>query len=176
MNVVVVPPNPGWAKAFEGEAQQIMAALGGIVEGIHHIGSTAIIGIPAKPVIDILLVVGDMEALDQRSPEMQYLGYEVMGEFGIPGRRYFRKDGPGGVRSHQVHAFHSTSDHVVRHLAFRDFMNANPNLATAYGELKVRLALEHPHDIQAYMLGKDAFIKENERKALRWIEDANRNA
>lgn len=175
MHVLVVPPNPGWAKAFEAEARQIMSALGRVAEEIHHIGSTAIIGIPAKPVIDILLVVGDLEALDQRSPEMRNLGYEVMGECGIPGRRYFRKDGPDGVRCRHVHAFHSGSEHVVRHLAFRDFMNAHPQLATAYGELKMRLAAEHPRDIQAYMMGKDGFIKENELKALRWIGDANRD-
>ncbi|HJV91513.1 MAG TPA: GrpB family protein [Holophagaceae bacterium] len=174
MTVVVVPPNPGWANAFAAEAHRIMAALEGVAEGIHHIGSTAIHGIPAKPVIDILLAVGDLKALDQRSTALEDLGYEVMGEFGIPGRRYFRKEGPGGVRTHQVHAFHAMSEHLVRHIAFRDFMNAHRDLALAYGDLKVRLALEHPNDMQAYMSGKDGFIKENELKALTWIRHANR--
>lgn len=176
MTVLVVPPNPEWANAYASEAQQIKLALGSLAEAIHHIGSTAIIGIPAKPVIDILLAVADLAALDQRNAAMQHLGYEVMGEFGIPGRRYFRKAGPDGVRTHQVHAFQSGSEHLLRHVAFRDFMNAYPVLATAYGELKTRLALQHPQDIQAYMMGKDGFIKESEGKALKWMQDADRKA
>jgi GrpB-like predicted nucleotidyltransferase (UPF0157 family) len=100
---------------------------------------------------------------------MERLGYEAMGEFGIEGRRYFRRDDPTGRRTHQVHAFAHDSPQLTRHLAFRDFMRAHRELADRYGELKLRLAAAHPHDMQAYMDGKDGFIKEMQARALEWL-------
>ena len=164
----MVAHEPEWAKEFEAEAKQIGLALGDLVVGLHHIGSTAIPGICAKPIIDILLEVEDAVELDGRSSTMEGLGYEPMGEFGIPGRRYFRKDSASGVRTHQVHAFGAGSPEIERHLAFRDYMIAHPVEAQMYGCLKQRLALEHPDDIEAYMDGKDSFIKEHEAKAIAW--------
>ena len=135
---------------------------------IHHIGSTSIPGIHAKPVIDMLAVVADLAAVDRRAADMQGLGYEAMGELGIAGRRYFRRDDAAGRRTHQVHAFQDRSPHVKRHLAFRDFMRAHPELANEYARLKRKLAAAHPNDIDAYMDGKDGFIKEMEARALAW--------
>ena len=135
---------------------------------LHHIGSTAISGIPAKPIIDILMEVTELQSLDEMSPAIESLGYEVMGEYGIPRRRYFRRNDASGTRTHQIHAFEVGSGEVNRHLAFRDYMRAHPTAAQAYGELKLRLAGQHPHDIEAYMDGKDAFIKTNETLAVLW--------
>ncbi|HEX3870404.1 MAG TPA: GrpB family protein [Pirellulales bacterium] len=90
------------------------------------------------------------------------------GEFGIEGRRYFRRDDAAGVRTHHVHAFQIGSHHIARHLAFRDFLRAHPALAMEYSDLKRRLAEAHPHDIDAYMDGKDAFVKAMEARALAW--------
>src|ERR671921_2732344 len=101
--VEVVPHNPRWREAFEAEARQVAAALGENVVAIHHIGSTAIPNIYAKPVIDLLVEVRDITEADGRSSAMESLGYEVMGEYGIPGRRYFRKDDRQGVRTHNLH-------------------------------------------------------------------------
>jgi GrpB-like predicted nucleotidyltransferase (UPF0157 family) len=112
--------------------------------------------------------VEDIVELDDRSSSMEEFGYEAMGEFGIPGRRYFRKNNASGVRTHQVHAFEADSPEVKRHLVFRDYMIAHPVEAQMYGELKQRLAREHPDDIEAYMDGKDPFIKEQEAKAIAW--------
>jgi len=145
-----------------------MAALGPVVLAVHHIGSTAIPGICAKPVIDMLAVVADLTAVDRRTAEMEQLGYEVMGELGIAGRRYFRRDDSAGRRTHQIHAFGDGSPHVTRHLAFRDFMRASPAFADQYGNLKRELAEANPHDMHAYMDGKDSFIKEVEARALEW--------
>jgi GrpB-like predicted nucleotidyltransferase (UPF0157 family) len=89
-------------------------------------------------------------------------GYDGMGEFGIEGRRYFRRDDSAGRRTNQIHAYAEGSPHVRRHLAFRDFMRTHPTLAGQYGELKRRLAEAHPHDMEAYMDGKNDFIKEME--------------
>ena len=166
--VEVVPHDPQWRDAFEAEAKHVAAALSGNVVAVHHIGSTAIPDIYAKPVIDLLVEVRHITEVDVRSSAMESLGYEVMGEFGIPGRRYFRKDDREGIRTHQVHAFEAGSAEVERHLAFRDYMIAHPGDAQKYGELKKRLAEEHPQSIDGYMDGKDGFIKEIDQKAARW--------
>jgi GrpB-like predicted nucleotidyltransferase (UPF0157 family) len=166
--VEVVPHDPRWRNAFEAEAKHVAAALGANAVAIHHIGSTSIPGIHAKPVLDLLVEVTDVAELDARSSAMESLGYQVMGEYGIPGRRYFRKDDRNGTRTHQVHAFRAGSGEVRRHLAFRDYMIAHPADARAYGELKRKLADEHPRDMNAYMDGKDGFIKEMERRAADW--------
>lgn len=166
--VQVVPYDLSWKHNFKVEAEQITSALGDIVVAIHHIGSTAIPGVYAKPIIDCLLEVDDILRLDSRTSVMEALGYEAMGEFGLSGRRYFRKDDAQGVRTHHVHAYEAGSSEVQRHLAFRDYMIASPSAAQAYSDLKRRLARDHPYDTQAYMDGKDAFVKEHEARAVAW--------
>ena len=167
--IAVVPYDPTWPREFGRSSGEVVTALGANLLAIHHIGSTSIPGIHAKPVIDMLAVVANLGAVDQRTAAMEELGYEAMGEFGIEGRRYFRRDNSTGHRTHQIHAFAEGSPHVRRHLAFRDFMRAHPTLAGQYGELKRRLAEAHPHDMEAYMDGKDGFIKEMESRALEWV-------
>jgi len=171
--VEVVPHDPRWRNAFEAEANHIAAALGENVVAIHHIGSTAISNIYAKPVVDLLVEVRDITEVDGRSSAMETLGYEVKGEFGIPGRRYFRKDNQGGIRTHQIHAFEVGSAEVERHLAFRDYMIAHPGDAQEYSELKMKLAEEHPQSMDGYVDGKDGFIKEIDRRAARWRTSQN---
>jgi GrpB-like predicted nucleotidyltransferase (UPF0157 family) len=166
--VEVVPHDPRWRDAFESEAKHVAAALGENVVAVHHIGSTAISNIYAKPIIDLLVEVRDIAEVDGRGSEMESLGYEVMGEYGIPGRRYFRKDSQEGIRTHHIHAFGAGSAEAERHLAFRDYMLAHPGDAQRYSELKRRLAEEHPRSPDGYMDGKDGFIKEMDRRAARW--------
>src|SRR5215218_10282056 len=107
--VEVVAHNRQWRAAFETEAKDVAAALGENVVAIHHIGSTAIPDIYAKPVIDLLVEVREITEVDGRSSAMESLGYEVMGEYGIHGRRYFRKDNQEGIRTHHIHAFKAGS-------------------------------------------------------------------
>jgi GrpB-like predicted nucleotidyltransferase (UPF0157 family) len=166
--VEVVPHDPRWRDAFETEAKHVAAALGENVVAIHHIGSTAIPNIYAKPIVDLLVEVRDIVEVDGRSPAMESLGYEVMGEYGIPGRRYFRKDNREGIRTHHIHAFEAGSAEVERHLAFRDYMIAHDGEAQRYSELKRKLAEEHSQSIDGYMDGKDGFIKEMNRRAAQW--------
>jgi GrpB-like predicted nucleotidyltransferase (UPF0157 family) len=166
--VEVVPHDLRWRNAFKAEAKYVAAALGENVVAIHHIGSTAIPNIYAKPVVDLLVEVRDITEVDSRSSAMESLGYEVMDEYGIPGRRYFRKDNREGIRTHNIHAFEIGSAEVERHLAFRDYMIAHPGDAQRYSELKRKLAEEHPQSIDGYMDGKDGFIKEMDRRAAQW--------
>ncbi len=161
----MVPHDAKWRQEFQQEAKDISDALGTNVAAVHHIGSTAIPGIHAKPVLDLLLVVQDIGALDEKQARMEAMGYEALGEFGIPGRRYFRRDNPFGERTHQIHAFENGSPQIKRHLAFRDYMIDNPDAAQNYSDLKRELAAKYPDDIESYMDGKDEFIKEIDRRA-----------
>jgi GrpB-like predicted nucleotidyltransferase (UPF0157 family) len=135
---------------------------------IHHIGSTSIAGIFAKPIVDMLVEATNLREVDSRNDQMKSLGYEVMGECGIPGRRYFRKDNAVGDRIHNVHTFLAGTPDVTRHLAFRDFMRAHPAHARQYSDLKRNLARAHPESIEKYMDGKDSFIKDMEERATKW--------
>ncbi len=169
IRVEVVSHNPIWRNEFERESKQVTSALGENVVLIHHMGSTAIPNIYAKPVIDLLVEVNDITQVDEHSSEMEAVGYEAMGEFGIPGRRFFRKDNKAGVRTHHVHAFEAASPEIERHLAFRDYMMAHPEDAQRYSELKRALVKKlHESDIDGYMDGKDGFIKEMEKRAVAW--------
>jgi GrpB-like predicted nucleotidyltransferase (UPF0157 family) len=166
--VEVVPHDPKWQEMFKVESNRVREALGENVVAVHHIGSTAIPCIYAKPIIDLLVEVKDITKVDGQDTSMESLGYEVMGEFGISGRRYFRKDNQEGIRTHQIHIFTVGSDQVKRHLAFRDYMIAHPEDAQNYSELKRSLARKYPTNIDGYMDGKDEFIRDIDKKATQW--------
>ena len=167
--VEVVPHNPSWHQEFARESKLVATVLGNNFITIHHIGSTSIPNIYAKPIIDMLVEVSNIEEVDKYHIEMVGLGYEAMGEFGIPGRRYFRKE-INNIRTHHLHTFQVNSPDVARHLYFRDYMKAHPEDAKKYSDLKRELARQFPHDIESYMDGKDGFIKEMEIKARNWSE------
>ena len=166
MEVTVTEDNPDWPDLFSAEAAELSRVFGDQLLQIHHIGSTSVPGLKAKPIIDIMPVVKDIRAVDELNDRMEELGYEAMGEFGIPGRRYFRKG--GDRRTHQVHVFETGSPNIRRHLAFRDFLRAHPEEARNYGELKAALAQLYPNDIQGYMAGKHGYIQRVEAEALSW--------
>ncbi|MEH1825871.1 MAG: GrpB family protein [Nostoc sp.] len=168
MKIEVVPHDSTWRSKFDHESKRVALILGENLVAIHHIGSTAIPHIYAKPIIDLLVEVENIAKLDDCSLGMEALDYEVMGEFGIPGRRFFRKNNIIGTRTHHIHIFTAKSSEVKRHLAFRDYMNAHPKDAQKYSELKRELAKQYPNDIIGYMDGKDEFIKEIQSKALVW--------
>jgi len=168
MSVRVVPYDPNWPSAFADEAVRLADAMGEVAEAVHHIGSTSIPGIFAKPIIDILVEASDLALVDQLQEAMELIGYEALGEFGIPGRRYFRRTAPDGTRTHHLHVFERGSDGAVRHLVFRDYLIAHPEFAHRYSDLKRELAKAHPDDMELYMDGKDEFIKAKQRAALEW--------
>ncbi|WP_289355271.1 GrpB family protein [Paenibacillus sp. S-12] len=167
MNVTVTKYNDDWNRMFEDEAQKIKTIFGDELTDIHHIGSTSVFGLQAKPIIDLMPVVKDIGKIDAFNEQMTELGYECMGEYGIKGRRYFRKGGEH--RTHHVHVFQADNkEDIQRHLAVRDYLRAHPQEAEQYGNLKEKLASQHPTDIEAYMDGKDSFVKNLEKKALDW--------
>ncbi|MEO9128291.1 MAG: GrpB family protein [Microcoleus sp.] len=154
IKVEVVPHYPSWRDAFEAESKQMALALTENAIAIHHIGSTAISQIHAKPIIDLLVVVKDIIKVDTQNSAMEALGYEAMGDFGISGRRFFRKGNEAGIRTQHIHTFEVNSPQIERHLAFRDYMIFYPEYAQQYSELKQQLANKYHDNIQGYMDGK----------------------
>lgn len=167
MEVKVVPYNPDWERMYRQESFCLRNILRNELVAIYHIGSTSVPGLAAKPIIDIMPVVKDINRIDRLNLEFERLGYECMGEFGISGRRYFRKGGDN--RTHQMHVFQQDNrTDIDRHLAVRDYLRTHPSEAAHYGALKQGLALRFPHDIEGYCDGKDGFMKQLEAKALAW--------
>ena len=117
-----------------------------------------------------MLEVSSLVDLDEKADRLENLGYEVMGEFGITGRRYFRKG--QATRTHHIHAFVVRDPHIARHLAFRDYLIAHQEIATQYGKLKTQLAATFANDNDGYCTGKDDFVKYHEAEALNWIRDS----
>lgn len=163
--VHLLPYDFRWTEEFARESSAISRALGRVLIAIHHIGSTAIPGIHAKPIIDMLAVTSDIALLDESASRLQALGYDALGEFGIPGRRYFRKNNPAEVRTHHIHVFEAGSPQIARHLAFRDFLQAHPDDARRYDALKRRLAELYPRGTADYTQGKESFIHDIDARA-----------
>ena len=159
----VVEYDPQWVAAFEMEAA-MLARIFGQRAHVHHIGSTSVPGLTAKPIIDILIVLDHTDDIDSFNPSMEALGYRVRGEGldalvpGTPGRFYFTKD-TNGVRSHHVHVCAKGHGDILDKLAFRDYLRTNESVALAYADLKQRLAANHDFDNIGYMRGKDDFVK-----------------
>ncbi|MBO0438821.1 GrpB family protein [Candidatus Enterococcus ikei] len=169
--VEVVDAKKDWKNQFKHEEKQLESIFTNEMVAIYHIGSTAIEGIKAKPVIDIMMVVLDIEKVDNYNHAMEQLGYNCLGENGMFKRRFFIKG--GDQRSHHIHVFQIGNPEIDRHLAFRDFLNNHREDAEAYSRLKSKLAEQFPYDIQAYIDGKDAFIKAIDRKAIVWKKEKN---
>lgn len=152
--IQVLPYNPEWPAIFAAEAKLLQQALGNNCLHIHHIGSTSVPNLAAKPIIDILPIVKDIQTVDKATSSMQALGYEAKGEFGIAFRRYFQKGDP---RTHNVHIYQEDDPEIDRYLKFRDWMRSHPSDAAQYAQLKLELAATS-RDILQYCNGKDAFV------------------
>lgn len=166
-HVIVTKYNPAWPQMFENEAKIIKEILGENCIAIHHIGSTSIVGLDAKPIIDIMPVVESLDAVDAVASEFEKIGYVYMGEYGITGRRYLYKG--ANEHTHHIHIFSKNdNENITRHLAFRDYLNKHDDEKEAYANLKKELAKKYPNDIEGYCDGKDAFVKKYQAEALKY--------
>ncbi len=154
-SVIVIPHNPLWKSAFIEESSRLMANLPQLK--LHHIGSTAIEGLDAKPILDIMGEVTSVNQADLMKPELEKLGYEWKGEYGIPGRRYCVLY-EGNIALVHLHILESTSLEFKNHLKFRDCLNQNKALREKYNQLKHNL-INSGSTREAYTEGKSEFIQ-----------------
>jgi GrpB-like predicted nucleotidyltransferase (UPF0157 family) len=149
--------NPEWANIFSVAANEIKLILKENCIQIHHIGSTAIPNIYAKPIVDVLPVVKDISLVDSLNHEFEKLGYVCMGEYGISGRRFYWKSKT--KRTLNIHLFEEGAPELKRNLLFKDFMLEHDDYAQAYSLLKQSLAEVFPRDIENYVNGKSSFVQ-----------------
>lgn len=166
--VELVPHDAAWAERAVREAARIQGALGDVVLVVHHIGSTSIPGILAKPIIDLMPIVRSLELLDAHESDVRALGYDWRGEFGIAGRRFCPLDDANGKRIVHVHFFAPDSPEIEPNLAFRDYLRTHPDEARAYEVEKQRAARLHPNEPIAYTDEKGAWIRAAKARALAW--------
>ena len=158
--VKILPYNSNWPNLFEEGALKIRQALGENCTEIHHIGSTSVPGLDAKPIIDMIPVVQNILRVDsvQVIANMKELGFMAKGENGIPFRRFFCST------SANIHVFEKSSPEIEHHLTFRNYLRQNPSVCQEYAALKKKLAVKHPYDVNQYSLGKSTFITNVERE------------
>ena len=160
IEVKLEPHNKSWKSLFNEEAANINQALGENCIEIHHIGSTSIPDIYAKPIIDIMPVVKDLGKVNLYNPNMENIGYTIKGEYGFFMRRFFVKE-----NAFHVHVFEQGSSEIDRHIKFKHWMINNVNDKNAYQNLKQELAIKYKHDRTAYAIAKTAFVSNIERKS-----------
>ena len=180
--VHLVEHDPYWGE----RAQSLMAMLAPLhppLLRLYHVGSTAIPGILAKPVIDIVGVASSMAALDAAADGARALGLGWHGEFGVDGRRFCTLDAAvaagkdaggknaGGERIANFHFYAAGSRHIKLQVAFRDYLRAHGDVAAAYADEKRRIRALHPDDSVAYSAEKGPFIRALLDKALAWHSD-----
>ncbi len=152
---------------FEVEAARLAPAFGATLLEIRHIGSTAIPGIKAKPVIDLLAIVRDIREVDRSTSRIVSLGYEARGDLGIAGRRLFTK-WAFYTPTHNAHCYQEGDPEIRDRLDFADYLRAHPLRAAEYSRLKEALAEKFPRDISSYVRGKTSFVEETLKLAEAW--------
>jgi GrpB-like predicted nucleotidyltransferase (UPF0157 family) len=147
-----------WSRSFVEERDRICAALGQIILAIEHVGSTAIPGLCAKPVVDIAIGIEDLEIGRQCIWPLAQLGYEYKGDAGIAGQHFFAK-GPPENRTHYVHVEPLNGVLWHNHILFRDYLRVHSEVALSYGQLKRTLAEQYKKDRDTYTAEKNPFIE-----------------
>jgi GrpB-like predicted nucleotidyltransferase (UPF0157 family) len=162
--VSLVDYSPEWPRLFEQERAALAAAQGSAVLAIEHIGSTAVPGLPAKPIIDIAAAVPDLGAVGSLVGPLAALGYRHLGEYGLPGRHFFEKGAPV---THHLHVVGEGSAHWRVWRLFRDYLRVNAAEAERYAKFKGKLAARHAEDRDTYTRSKSEFVNAALQKAGR---------
>jgi GrpB-like predicted nucleotidyltransferase (UPF0157 family) len=157
--VELTPFQHGWAQLFDEEAVRLRQLCGSRIEQIEHVGSTAIPGMPAKPIIDMMAAVPTMALGESLISLIESNGYEYRPEDSWS-ERVFLANGPRSCRTHHLSLTVTDSEYWRDHLLFRDYLRKNPAQMAAYGRLKRDLAERFAADRRAYTEGKYAFVQE----------------
>jgi GrpB-like predicted nucleotidyltransferase (UPF0157 family) len=166
--VILAAYDPEWPHMAARLADDLRV-LDATLQSVHHIGSTAVPGLIAKPIIDLVPLVKSLADLDLKRPQVEALGYGWHGEYGIEGRRFCTLCDDTGTRIAHLHFFAADSPHAERHIAFRDYLRAYPHVADAYAAEKRRARDLHPDDSNAYASEKSAWVRAAETKAFEWF-------
>ena len=167
-NVVISGYNSGWPEIFRQEKEHLLRCLPtGLIRRIEHYGSTAVPGLAAKPIIDMLVEVTDLDETKARvAPILEAQGYDYFwrptsGDDVPPFYAWFiKRDSDKGARTHHIHMITDAPDFALhwKALLFRDYLIEHPHVAREYERLKRRLAETHPNDREAYTSGKSEFV------------------
>jgi GrpB-like predicted nucleotidyltransferase (UPF0157 family) len=160
--ITVEDYDPLWPEKFETLRSRIAQVLHGLATAIEHVGSTAVSGLAAKPIIDIDILLGADADFPLVRERLGSLGYEHRGDLGVAGREAFRT--PPGQIAHHLYSCPAGSPEYGRHIAFRDYLRSHPDDASAYAALKRKLA-EDAGDREAYTQGKTEFVSQILRRA-----------
>ena len=161
--VLIVPYDPQWPILYEHERESIAGAMRDAILGIEHFGSTAVPGMPSKPVIDILVLVAQLDPVAAYAGPLKLLGYEYLDLQDLPAEHIFLHK--GSPRTHHLHIVPRGSHEHRRHIAFRDYLRTHPETAREYAELKLALAVKFCYERENYTNAKTDFIRAIEAQA-----------
>ncbi|MCL2426853.1 MAG: RNA 2',3'-cyclic phosphodiesterase [Oscillospiraceae bacterium] len=157
--IIIEPYNPAWEIEFERIRTFLRPHISDLIVEIHHVGSTSVPGLSAKPIIDFDIEIESMDMFPQLKERLGELGFQHEGDYGITGREAFKPTLPDDFMQYHMYVCPSDSTEFERHLQFKNTLCANPQMANEYGELKMSLAKKHGSDIDAYIEGKTPFIR-----------------
>lgn len=158
--VRVLPYDRDWKVQFDAIRQELEAALGDLILGVEHVGSTSVEGLSAKPCIDIDVVIRDYAVFSQVVQRLASIGYTHKGDLGIKDREAFRYSGKPHLMKHHLYVCPQDSGELHRHITFRDFLRSNPEAVRKYGQVKETAAQLFPEDIDKYIEYKAPCIAE----------------
>lgn len=165
--------DPDWSGQFESEGIRLLEAIGETVREIEHVGSTAVEGMAAVPVIDIAIGVDALEAFARHVPALQELGYEYFGEAGVADRLFLRKRDlrKRGGADHDLYVVVHQGEHWRAFVALREYLRAHPERAAEYGDYKRQLVEQDGYErLESYTEAKAEFVRELLDEAEDWRE------
>ncbi|KGR77365.1 GrpB family protein [Ureibacillus manganicus] len=168
MKVRLTDYSEDWTRLFQAEVNFLKTIFGDEIIRCEHFGSTSVKGMKAKPVIDMMCIVKSIEKIDLFNNQLGSLGYDIAGEWGIEGRRLFRKGGEN--RTHHIHFYQFGNPEIERHIIFRDYLRSHPEEVARYSRFKEELAQRY-ESTSEYSPAKKRFVSELEQKALYWFSE-----
>lgn len=156
----MLPYDSAWKTAFEEIRKEIEEAVGDLIVGMEHVGSTSVEGMSAKPCIDLDVIIPDYTVFDNVVDRLKVIGYFHEGDLGIPGREAFRYSGKPHLQNHHLYVCPKDSVELHRHITFRNFLRNHPEAVKKYSAVKETAARLFPDDIDRYMAYKAPCIQE----------------
>ena len=158
--VIVLPYDEKWKTDFEKIKNELVTAIGDLIIGIEHVGSTSVAGLSAKPCIDIDVIIRDYSVFDQVVERLTTIGYLHEGDLGIKDREAFQYSEKPHLLKHHLYVCPQYSEELHRHITFRNFLRNNPDAVKQYSAVKETAAQLFPNDIDQYIAYKSPCIEQ----------------